>query len=81
MTQRIVTLQFLVFLVQWALMLSGFYLLALVVAPAKLVGSTFEFGKYVDAGLKALVALSMSVFWLFIWDKQVRTLLFRKEKP
>ncbi len=62
-------------------MLCGFYLLALVIAPTRLFGSTFEFGKYVDAGLKALAALLMSTTWLFLWDKQVRVLFFRKERP
>jgi hypothetical protein len=80
MGQRVVMLQFLVFLVQWILMLCGFYLLAFAIAPVKLFGSAFEFGKYVDAGLKALAALLMSVTWLFLWDRQVRVLFFRKEK-
>lgn len=80
MSQRTVVLQLFVFLVQWGLMLSGFYLLALVIAPVRLFASTFEFGKYVDAGLKGLAALIMSVAWLFLWDRQVRDLFYRKEK-
>ncbi len=80
MGQRTVVLQFSIFLVQWVLMLSGFYLLAFVIAPVRLLGSTFEFGKYVDAGLKGLAALIMSVAWLFLWDRQVRVLFYRKEK-
>jgi len=80
MGRRPVVLQFLVFLVQWVLMLSGFYLLAFVVAPLRLFGSTFEFGKFVDAGLKGLAALIMSAAWLFFWDRQVRVLFYRKEK-
>ncbi len=62
-------------------MLSGFYLLAEVIAPLRLLGSTLDFGKYVDAGLKALAALLMSVIWLFLWDRQIRALFYRKEIP
>ncbi len=62
-------------------MLCGFYLLAEVIAPVRLFGSTFEFGKYVDAALKALAALLMSVTWLLLWDRQVRFLFFRKDRP
>lgn len=80
MGRRTVVLQFLVFLVQWILMLCGFYLLAFVIAPLRPVGSIVGFGKYFDAGLKALAALLMSVTWLFLWDRQVRVLFFRKEK-
>ena len=72
-------LQFAIFLVQWILMLSGFYLLAGVIAPPRLFEPTLEFGRYLEAGLKALAALFMSMMWLLVWDKQVRILFFRKE--
>ena len=77
MNSRTVLMQFLVFLTQWILMLLGFYLLALVIAPAKVLDPAFAFGRYFDAAFKATSALVMSLLWLFIWDRQVRAFFYR----
>ncbi len=77
---RTTTLQFLVFLTQWLLMIIGFYLLAIVIAPLRVVEPTLAFGRYLDAALKAVVALLMSVFWLYLWDRQVRVFFYRRNR-
>ena len=66
-----------VFVTQWGLMILGFAILTEVVAPLNLLYPAFSLGRYFDAGVKGLVALVLSVAWLFIWDRQVR-LYFRK---
>ena len=60
-------------------MLIGFGLLSQNIAPAKLLDPNFPFGRYFDAGIKALVALFLSVVWLFLWDRQVRVLFYRRK--
>ncbi len=77
---RTTVLQFAVFLTQWLLMIIGFYLLAIVIAPLKVVEPTFAYERYLNAALKAFVALLMSVFWLYIWDRQVRVFFYRKNQ-
>jgi hypothetical protein len=61
-------------------MIVGFGVLALEVAPINLVPPSIPFARLVDAGLKGFIALVLSVVWLFIWDRQVRILFYRKEK-
>jgi hypothetical protein len=58
-------------------MVLGFGILIKVVAPLKFLGAGLPFGEYLDSGLKALVALALSVVWLFVWDRQVRIYFYR----
>ena len=77
MNQRAIALQFIIFALQWGLMLIGFAILALIIAPLHLPTDP-SLGRYFDAGVKAVVALVLSVSWLFIWDRQVRIYFYRK---
>ncbi len=61
-------------------MIAGFGLLAIVIAPAQIFPSSIASYRYVEAGLKALIALVMSIFWLFVWDRQVRFLFYRRDR-
>ncbi len=78
MNKRAVAYQLLVFVTQWALMILGFEILSGVVAPFRFLESSLPFGRYFDAGVKGLIALVLSVAWLFIWDLQVRLYFFRR---
>ena len=80
MNKKVVTFQLGIFVTQWGLMLIGFGLLTRIVAPATLVGPSLPLGRYLDAGVKGLIALGLSVVWLFIWDRQVRLYFFRRSK-
>ena len=55
-------------------------MLAVVIAPAQIFPSSIASYRYVEAGLKALIALVMSIFWLFVWDRQVRFLFYRRDR-
>ena len=77
MNQRAIALQFTIFAVQWGLMMLGFAILAFIIAPLH-IPTDPSLGRYFDAGLKAVFALVLSVFWLFIWDRQVRIYFYRK---
>ncbi len=79
MNRKAVSYQVLIFSIQWVLMLIGLGLLSQNIAPAKILDPNFPFGRYFDAGIKALVALFLSVVWLFLWDRQVRALFYRKK--
>ena len=79
LNQRAVALQLLVFLTQWGLMIIGFGILALVVAPIR-IQSNPSLGRYFDAAAKAMIALVLSISWLFIWDRQVRLYFYRKRE-
>ena len=79
MNQRAVALQLLVFVTQWGLMIVGFGILALVVAPLR-IQSDPSLGRYFEAAAKAMIALVLSISWLFIWDRQVRLYLYRKRE-
>ncbi|TMI28659.1 hypothetical protein E6H19_08740 [Candidatus Bathyarchaeota archaeon] len=79
MNQRAVALQLLVFATQWGLMIVGFGILALVVAPLR-IQSDPSLGRYFDAAVKAMIALVLSISWLFIWDRQVRLYFYRKRE-
>ena len=79
LNQRAVALQLLVFGTQWGLMIIGFGILALVVAPLRLQLDP-SLGRYFDAGVKAMIALVLSISWLFIWDRQVRLYFYRKKE-
>jgi len=74
--QRAIALQFIVFFVQWGLMIIGFGILALLVGPFHILVGT-SLGRYFDAGVKAVIALVLSISWLFIWDRQVRVFFYR----
>ena len=80
MDRKGVSYQVLIFSTQWILMLIGFGLLSQNIAPAKLLDPNFPFGRYFDAGIKALVALFLSVVWLFLWDRQVRVFFYRRKQ-
>ena len=79
LNQRAVALQLLVFITQWGLMIIGFGILALVVAPLR-IQSDPSLGRYFDAAAKAMIALVLSISWLFIWDRQVRLYFYRKKE-
>ncbi len=65
---------------QWALMIAGFGLLSVVIAPAQIFPSSIASYRYLEAVLKAIVATVMSIFWLFVWDRQVRFLFYRRNR-
>ena len=69
----------LIFSVQWVLMIVGFGLLAEIIAPIRLIPSLVAYDRVLDSAVKTGTALVMSVFWLYLWDRQVRRLLFRRE--
>jgi len=79
LNQRAVSLQLLVFVTQWGLMIIGFGILAVVVAPLRLQFDP-SLGRYFDAAVKAMIALVLSISWLFIWDRQVRLYFYRKRE-
>ena len=70
----------LIFSVQWVLMMVGFGLLAEVIVPTRLIPSFVAYDRVLDAAVKASTALVMSVFWLYLWDRQVRRLVFKRER-
>jgi hypothetical protein len=72
MNSRAIGYELVVFVSQWGLMLLGFAILTKFVAPLNLLNPSLSLGLYFDAAVKALVALVLSVAWLFIWDRQVR---------
>jgi len=76
MNKRTIVWQLFIFAIQWGLMLIGFGLLALDIAPTRLVPSSIPFA---DALVKAVIALIMSVSWLYVWDRQVRLFVYRQE--
>lgn len=80
MNVRAVGYEVVVFVTQWGLMLLGFAILTEVVAPLNLLDPALSLGRYFDAGVKGLVALVLSVAWLFIWDRQVRVYFQRRAK-
>jgi len=80
MNTRAVGYELVVFVTQWGLMLLGFGMLTKFVAPLNLLNPGLSLGLYFDAGAKALVALVLSVTWLFIWDRQVRLYFHRRAR-
>jgi peroxiredoxin family protein len=78
MNTRAVGYELVVFVTQWGLMLLGFGMLTKFVAPLNLLNPSLSLGLYFDAGAKALIALVLSVTWLFIWDRQVRLYFHRR---
>jgi peroxiredoxin family protein len=80
MNTRAVGYELVVFVTQWGLMLLGFGMLTKFVAPLNLLNPSLSLGLYFDAGAKALIALVLSVTWLFIWDRQVRLYFHRKAR-
>ncbi len=79
MNRRAIALQLIVFVTQWGLMLLGFGILALIVAPLRLQLDP-SLGRYFDAAVKAMIALVLSISWLYIWDRQVRLYFYRKRE-
>ncbi len=80
MNKRGVGYELVVFVTQWGLMLLGFGILTKFVAPLSLLNRSLSLGLYFDAAIKGLVALALSVTWLFIWDRQVRLYFHRRGK-
>ena len=80
MNKQAVAYELIVFLTQWGLMLIGFGVLTKFVAPLNLLNPGLPFGLYFDAAAKALVALVLSVTWLFLWDRQVRIYFHKRVK-
>lgn len=72
MNNRAVGYELTVFTSMWGLMLLGFGILTKFVAPLNLLNPSLSLGLYFDAAVKGLIALVLSVAWLFIWDRQVR---------
>jgi len=80
MNWRVIIFQVGIFATQWVLMVLGFGILARIIVPLKLFGPGIPFGTYLEAGTKALIALGLSVFWLLLWDRQVRVYFYRNNK-
>ncbi len=80
MNKRVVAIQVLIFSIQWALMLIGFGLLATVFRPTRLIPTDVPFDRIIDSTVKAGIALVLSAFWLYVWDRQVRILIYRGER-
>jgi len=80
MNTRAVGYELVVFVTQWSLMLVGFGILTKLIAPLNLVNPSSSLGLYFDAAAKALIALILSVTWLFVWDRQVRIYFRRRGK-
>ncbi len=80
MNTRAVGYELVVFVTQWSLMLVGFGILTELIAPLNLVNPSSSLGLYFDAAAKALIALILSVTWLFVWDRQVRIYFRRRGK-
>ena len=80
MNRRAVGYELVVFVTKWVLMLIGFGVLTRFVAPLNLLNPSLSLGLYFDAAAKALIALVLSVTWLFIWDRHVRLYFHRRGK-
>ena len=80
MNRRAVGYELVVFVTQWGLILIGFGILTKFVAPLNLLNPSLSLGLYFDSATKALIALVLSVTWLFIWDRQVRVYFHRRGK-
>jgi hypothetical protein len=80
MNPRTVAIQILIFSIQWVLMIIGFYFLAEVLAPVQVIPSYISYNRIIDSAVKAGTALVMSLFWLYVWDRQVRLFVFRNER-
>ena len=80
MNTRAVGYELVVFVTQWGLMFVGFGILTKLIAPLNLVNPSSSLGLYFDAAAKALIALILSVTWLFVWDRQVRIYFRRRGK-
>jgi peroxiredoxin family protein len=78
MNSRAVGYEVVVFVTQWGLMLLGFGVLTKFVAPLNLLNPSLSLDLYFDAAVKAIIALILSVAWLFIWDRQVRFYFHRR---
>jgi len=76
---RVVALQSLIFTVEWGLMLLGFGLISVLIVPYAIFPETGSIYRFLNAGLKALFGLVLSLVWLFIWDRQVRVFFYSKE--
>jgi len=79
LNRRAIAFQHIVFVTQWGQMLLGFGILALIVAPLRLQLDP-SLGRYFDAAVKAMIALVLSISWLYIWDRQVRLYFYRKRE-
>ena len=80
MNNRAVGYELIVFVTQWSLMLLGFGILTKFVAQLNLLNPSLSLDLYFDAAVKGLIALILSVSWLFIWDRQVRLYFPRRAR-
>lgn len=78
MNRRAVGYELTVFVTQWGLMLLGFGILTKFIVQLNLLNTRLSLNLYFDGAVKALIALILSVAWLFIWDRQVRLYFHRR---
>jgi hypothetical protein len=57
-------------------MLVGFGIISVFLVPYPIFPETGSIYRYLNAGLKALIGMILSLVWLFLWDRQVRTFFF-----
>jgi len=77
---KVVALQSLIFTVEWGLMLVGFGLISVLIVPYPIFPESGSIYRFLNAGLKALFGLMLSLVWLFVWDRQVRTFFYRRRE-
>jgi len=77
---KVVALQSLIFTVEWGLMLFGFGLISVFLVPYPIFPETGSIYRFLNAGVKALLGLMLSLVWLFIWDRQVRIFFYRRRQ-
>ena len=80
MKPKVVALQSLIFTVEWGLMLVGFGLISVLIVPYPIFPESGSIYRFLNAGLKALFGLMLSLVWLFVWDRQVRTFFYRRRE-
>ena len=81
MKLKVVALQSLIFTVEWGLMLVGFGLISVLIVPYPIFPENGSIYRLLNAGLKALFGLMLSLVWLFLWDRQVRIFFYRRREP
>lgn len=80
MRLKVVALQSLIFTVEWGLMLVGFGLISVLIVPYPIFPESGSIYRFLNAGLKALFGLMLSLVWLFVWDRQVRIFFYRRRE-
>jgi len=77
---KVVALQSLIFTVEWGLMLVGFGLISVLIVPYPIFPESGSIYRLLNAGLKAVFGLMLSLVWLFIWDRQVRIFFYPRRE-